>query len=97
MYTSGIDQHKRDSVITTYDAAGQRVRQARLPNRPAAVIRYFAAFRGRSCKSILLIDSKPSAPQPKRGRIPQNSVFRRLFQSIAAAHFGRTCHAPAIG
>jgi transposase len=46
MFTSGIDQHKRDSVITTYDATGRRVRQARLPNRPAVLAHYFAAFPG---------------------------------------------------
>lgn len=46
MYTSGIDQHKRDSVVTTYDAAGERVRQARLPNHRAVISRYFAAFPG---------------------------------------------------
>jgi transposase len=46
MYTTGIDQHKRDSVLTTYDAAGERVRQVRLPNSPAALVRYFAAFAG---------------------------------------------------
>jgi len=46
MFTTGIDQHKRDSVFTTYDGAGQRVRQVRLANRPAAIARYFAAFPG---------------------------------------------------
>ena len=46
MYTSGIDQHQRDSVITTYNGDGERVRQARVPNRPAALLRYFAAFPG---------------------------------------------------
>lgn len=46
MFTTGIDQHKRDSVFTTYNAAGERVRQVRLANRPAAVLRYFAAFPG---------------------------------------------------
>jgi len=44
MHTSGIDQHQRDSVVTTYNEAGERVRQERLPNRPAALVRYFAAF-----------------------------------------------------
>ena len=38
MFTTGIDQHKRDSVSTTYHPAGQRVRQVRLPNRPALTI-----------------------------------------------------------
>ena len=46
MYTSGIDQHKRDSVITTYNAAGERVRQERLPNRRAVLVHYFSAFPG---------------------------------------------------
>jgi len=46
MYTSGIDQPKRDSVITTLDTAGERVRQVRLPNHRAAISRYFAAFPG---------------------------------------------------
>jgi hypothetical protein len=30
-YVSGIDQHKRDCVITTYAADGQRVKQQRVP------------------------------------------------------------------
>ena len=46
MYTSGIDQHKHDSVVTTYDAAGERVGQVRLPNHRSAISRYFAAFPG---------------------------------------------------
>jgi hypothetical protein len=43
---SGIDQHKRYSVIATYDADGHVVKQARVPNdrmrRPA----YFTALQG---------------------------------------------------
>ena len=32
MWYSGIDQHKRDSVITTYGLEGASVKQARVPN-----------------------------------------------------------------
>jgi len=34
MSFSGIDQHKRDCVITTYDATSRRVKQERVPNDP---------------------------------------------------------------
>ena len=34
MFYSGIDQHKRDSFITTYDAGGAIVNQERVPNTP---------------------------------------------------------------
>jgi len=46
VFYSGIDQHKLDSVITTYNAAGERLRQHRLRNDRAALVRYFAAFPG---------------------------------------------------
>ncbi|NIP13698.1 MAG: IS110 family transposase [Pseudomonadales bacterium] len=46
MYYSGIDQHKRDCMITTYDADGHRVKQQRVPNVPPQLRRYFTAFTG---------------------------------------------------
>jgi transposase len=46
MYYSGIDQHKRDCLITTYDDAGHRVKQQRVPNTRDRLRRYFTAFSG---------------------------------------------------
>ena len=46
MFYSGIDQHKRDSFITTYDAGGAIVNQERVPNTPLHIQRYFAQFPG---------------------------------------------------
>lgn len=46
MYYSGIDQHKRDCVITTYDDAGHRVKQQRVPNTRDRLRRYFTEFSG---------------------------------------------------
>jgi transposase len=46
MWNSGIDQHKRDSVITTYGPEGPRVKQARVPNTPRALEQYFAQYPG---------------------------------------------------
>jgi transposase len=46
MWYSGIDQHKRDSVITTYGPDGPRVKQARVANTPLALAQYFADFPG---------------------------------------------------
>ncbi len=46
MYYSGIDQHKRDCLITTYDHGGQRVKQQRVPNDRQRLRAYFAAFAG---------------------------------------------------
>lgn len=46
MWYSGIDQHKRDSVITTYGPDGPRVNQARVPNTPLALQAYCAQFPG---------------------------------------------------
>ena len=46
MYYSGIDQHKRDCMITTYDADGHRVKQQRVPNSRPQLRRYFSAFPG---------------------------------------------------
>ena len=48
MFYSGIDQHKRDSFITTYDDRGAIVKQERVPNTPLAMQRYFAQFAGPS-------------------------------------------------
>ena len=46
MFYSGIDQHKHNCMITTYDANGQRVKQQRVLNSRAQLRRYFAAFSG---------------------------------------------------
>ncbi len=46
MFYSGIDQHKRDSFITTYDDGGAIVNQERVPNTPLRIQRYFAQFPG---------------------------------------------------
>ena len=46
MWYSGIDQHKRDSVLTTYGPDGARVKQARVTNTPLAMAQYFAEFPG---------------------------------------------------
>src|SRR6266851_3372239 len=44
MWYSGIDQHKRDSVIATYGPDGPRVKQVRVANTPLALAHYFATF-----------------------------------------------------
>ena len=46
MYYSGIDQHKRDCMITTYDDGGQRVKQQRVPNDRQRLRSYFTQFAG---------------------------------------------------
>ena len=46
MFYSGIDQHKRDSYITTYGDDGVIVKHERVPNTPLHVQRYFAQFAG---------------------------------------------------
>ena len=46
MYYSGIDQHKRDCLITTYDDGGRRVKQQRVPNDRQRLRCYFAQFAG---------------------------------------------------
>lgn len=46
MYYSGIDQHKRDSFITTYDSNGMVVKQARVRNSPLLIQSYFAELPG---------------------------------------------------
>lgn len=46
MWYSGIDQHKRDCVITTYGPDGPRVKQARVASAPLALQQYFADFPG---------------------------------------------------
>lgn len=46
MFYSGIDQHTLDSVITTCNDSGERLRQRRLRNDRGAIIRYFAEFPG---------------------------------------------------
>lgn len=46
MYYSGIDQHKRDSFITTYDSKGTIVKQMRVRNNPLLIQSYFAQFAG---------------------------------------------------
>lgn len=46
MWHSGIDQHRRYCVITTYGAEGPRVKQARVASSALALQRYFAEFPG---------------------------------------------------
>jgi len=46
MYYSGIDQHKRNSFITTYDSKGTVVKQMRVSNNPLLIQNYFAQFPG---------------------------------------------------
>jgi transposase len=46
MYYSGIDQHKRDSFITTYDSKGTVVKQMRVRNNPLLIQNYFDQFSG---------------------------------------------------
>ena len=46
MYYSGIDQHKRNSFITTYDSKGTVVKQMRVSNDPLLIQNYFAQFPG---------------------------------------------------
>ena len=46
MFYSGIDQHKQDCFITTYGPEGAIVKQARVPNAPLQLRRYFAQFSG---------------------------------------------------
>jgi len=46
MYCSGIDQHKRTSVITTYDVDGQLVKRAKLPNDRRRLGAYFRDLPG---------------------------------------------------
>ena len=46
MWYSGIDQHKRDSVISTYGPDGPPVKQARVPNTALQLECYFAQFPG---------------------------------------------------
>ena len=46
MFYTGIDQHKRDSFLATYDAEGTLVKQGRVRKTRAALSQYFAAFAG---------------------------------------------------
>ena len=46
MYYSGIDQHKRDSFITTYDSKGAIVKQARVRNSPLPIQSCLAELPG---------------------------------------------------
>ena len=46
MFYSGIDQHKRDCFITTYDSDGEVVKQQRVPNSAMLIQRYFSQLPG---------------------------------------------------
>lgn len=46
MFYSGIDQHKRTSVITTLTATGEPVAQVTLPNQRLLLRQYFTQFPG---------------------------------------------------
>lgn len=46
MFFSGIDQHKHSSVITTLNAAGERLAQVTVPNQRPVLLQYFAQFPG---------------------------------------------------
>ena len=46
MFYTGIDQHRRSSVLTTLTAHGERLGQVTLPNERDLLARYFAQFPG---------------------------------------------------
>jgi transposase len=46
MFYTGIDQHKRNSFITTYGPDGNIVKQERVPNTQLGLRQYFAQFHG---------------------------------------------------
>jgi hypothetical protein len=46
LFYTGIDQHRRSSVLTTYAEDGQVVGHATLPNEPLRLRRYFGQFPG---------------------------------------------------
>jgi hypothetical protein len=46
MFYTGIDQHKRNSYITTYGPEGSIVKQERVPNTELGLRQYFAQFQG---------------------------------------------------
>ena len=46
MWYTGIDQHRHDSVLTTYGPDGPRVNQAKVANTPLAFAAYLAQFPG---------------------------------------------------
>ena len=46
MWYTGIDQHRHDSVLTTYGPDGPRVKQAKVANTPLAFAAYLAEFPG---------------------------------------------------
>jgi transposase len=46
VFYTGIDQHRRSSVLTTYGEDGQVVGHATLPNEPGRLRRYFGQFPG---------------------------------------------------
>ena len=46
MYYTGIDPHTRDCLLTTYDDAGHRVKQQRVPNARERLRQYFTGFTG---------------------------------------------------
>jgi hypothetical protein len=69
MWYSGIDQHKRDSVIATYGPDGPRVKQLRVVNTPLALAQYFADFPAPH-RAVVGAAGVPS-------RMPQRPPYRR--------------------
>ena len=46
IYYTGIDQHKRNSQLTTLDADGGIVRSSKVKNNPDAIRTYFRTLPG---------------------------------------------------
>lgn len=46
MFYTGIDQHRRSSVLTTFSEDGQVVGRGTIPNEPTRLRQYFAQFPG---------------------------------------------------
>jgi hypothetical protein len=44
VFYTGIDQHRRSSVLTTLTAQGERLEQVTLPNDRGLLVQYFARF-----------------------------------------------------
>ncbi len=78
MFYSGIDQHKRDCFITTYDSDGEVVKQQRVPNSAMVIQRYFSQLPGPSCRFLVGSSDNPVDALPVGQQVDANRAGARL-------------------
>ena len=89
IYYTGIDQHKRNSQLTTLDADGGIVRSSKVKNNPDAIRTYFRTLPG----------THMATTETTTGWYWMNDLLRAEGAQLSLAHakFVKAISGPTIG